>query len=77
MNGGKCGVCGDAYDEPDPKLHEVGNIYANGIIVGHYEEGSDIDVKVEITANHMGYFQFKLCPYEDERVEVWQECLDR
>ena len=38
--------------------------------------GSEIDVHVQITANHKGYFEFRICPVTDENVEVTQECLD-
>merc|ERR1712002_1216250 len=51
--GGKCGICGDPFDGPWP--HEApGGMYANGIIVDTYQQGSWIDVHVEITTNHLG-----------------------
>ncbi|GBP08956.1 hypothetical protein EVAR_78322_1 [Eumeta japonica] len=27
MNGGRCGICGDAYDQREPRLHEIGGVY--------------------------------------------------
>ena len=37
--GGKCGICGDAYDEPQPRTHEIGGPYYKGIIVRNYAVG--------------------------------------
>ena len=37
--GGKCGICGDAYDEPQPRTHEIGGPYYQGIIVQKYTAG--------------------------------------
>ena len=59
-HGGKCGICGDPWMGPKP--HEVPGKYANGIIVETYEAEQEVQVTVQITANHKGYFEFKLCP---------------
>ena len=32
---------------------------------------------IEITANHLGYFEFRLCPKQSSEELVTQECLDR
>ena len=32
---------------------------------------------IEITANHLGYFEFRLCPKQSAEELVTQECLDR
>lgn len=76
VNGGKCGICGDAYDAPDPRPNEVGGQYFTGVIVESYTQGQIIDVTVKLTANHLGYFIFKLCPSTDAKKEVEQGCLD-
>nr|KAG5691650.1 hypothetical protein BaRGS_022925 [Batillaria attramentaria] len=75
-NGGKCGICGDPYDAQE-KPNEAGGKYATGIIVKTYDQSQIIDVAVKITANHMGYFLFKLCPNNDVTKEATQECLDQ
>lgn len=75
-NGGKCGVCGDAYNAR-VKLYEVGGPYATGFITETYQQGQQIDVMVELTAPHRGKFFFKICKQTDETVEVTQECLNR
>ncbi|CAG5124618.1 unnamed protein product [Candidula unifasciata] len=75
-NKGKCGVCGDPHHHTT-KDHEVGGKYANGIISRQYTQGDVIEVTVHITANHKGYFEFRICPVADPKVEVTQECLDQ
>ena len=60
-NNGKCGICGDPADAW-PRQHEApGGRFANGIITRQYKPGQDIVVKIDVTANHKGYFVFKLC----------------
>jgi hypothetical protein len=39
--------------------------------------GQVIDVSVQLTANHFGYFVFRVCPVTDESREVTQECLNK
>ncbi|KOB70244.1 Chitin binding domain 3 protein [Operophtera brumata] len=73
VNGGKCGLCGDPYDESPPRAHERGGIYDPGLIVGSYEEGSTITITVEITAHHLGYWEFRICPDADRPD---QDCFD-
>ncbi|GFO31860.1 cell wall integrity and stress response component 4-like [Plakobranchus ocellatus] len=73
-NKGKCGVCGDAYHAK--REHEVGGKYANGIVTRDYIQGDVIDTTIHITANHRGYFEFRLCPVSDPDLEVTQRCLD-
>ena len=75
-NDGKCGICGDSYEEPAPQSHETGGKFGNGIISKTYVMGSVITVEIEITANHKGSFQLKLCPLRGREREAGQECLD-
>ena len=74
--GGKCSVCGDSFYS-SYKPHEAGGPYAKGIIVKTYTMGSTINVGVTITANHKGYFEFRICPVTNNNVEVTQECLNQ
>jgi len=76
-NGGRCGVCGDAYDEPSPQHHETGGDYGNAVITKTYVKNSVIELEVELTANHKGRFTFKLCPVKGGRQEATQKCLDK
>ncbi len=38
-NGGKCGVCGDSWDDQRPRDHENGGQFGNGIIGKRYVIG--------------------------------------
>ncbi|XP_076466483.1 uncharacterized protein LOC143297847 [Babylonia areolata] len=76
-NEGRCGVCGDPYDAPQPRENEAGGVYANGVIVRTYRQGQVIPVDVKITANHLGYFVFKLCPNNNVKKAVTHDCLDQ
>merc|ERR1712168_162320 len=74
-NGGKCGICGDPYD--GVRENEAGGRYATGTIVADYTEGQVIDVTVDITANHLGYVEFRLCPHNNIHTPATQDCFDR
>lgn len=76
QNGGRCGVCGDPYNLPQPRPNEAGGRYANGVIARTYRQGDVIDVVIRLTDNLLGYFFFKLCPNNDVTRIVTQECLD-
>ncbi|XP_075983959.1 uncharacterized protein LOC142981747 [Anticarsia gemmatalis] len=73
-NDGKCGVCGDAWDAPQPRAHELGGRFGKGVIVRKYAPQDTIVIKVELTANHNGFFEFRVC---EEPKGTTQECLDK
>lgn len=75
QNGGKCGLCGDSYSDKTPRRHELGGTYGQGVIVKTYKQGATFDVTVKITANHRGYFYFRLCNLDNE-IES-DACFDR
>ncbi|KAL1140524.1 hypothetical protein AAG570_000454 [Ranatra chinensis] len=77
QNQGQCGVCGDAYHIQEPRPHEAGGQFAKGIIGRHYSVGQEIDVEIELTANHWGRFELFLCPNNNPRYEATQGCFDR
>ncbi|KOC61996.1 hypothetical protein WH47_05885 [Habropoda laboriosa] len=60
QNHGKCGECGDDYAMPRPRPNENGGIYGLGISVRNYTVGQIVNVKVKLTANHLGTFRFHL-----------------
>ena len=64
--GGKCGVCGDAFGDVEPRQHEDGGKYGKGIITAQYQPGQIITTSTQITAHHKGWVEFKLCPRNDE-----------
>lgn len=76
MNGGKCGVCGDPWGKPDPEF-EAGGKYAKGIITRTYTEGQEIGIAVEVTVQHGGWFEFRICPNNNFRTPITHECLNR
>merc|ERR1712142_413028 len=75
-NGGKCGECGDPYEMPRPRANEAGGKYGNGIIFKEFMAGEVVDVVVDVTTNHKGWFEFRLCPVGSPDELVTQECLD-
>jgi hypothetical protein len=36
-----------------------------------------VRLTIDVTANHLGYFEFRLCPKQSAEELVTQECLDR
>lgn len=72
-NGGHCGECGDAWDVPEPRPHEYGGKWGQGVVVRRYQPSAEIALRVELTASHMGYFEFRICP----ELAAKQTCLDR
>jgi hypothetical protein len=45
--------------------------------VRRYKKDSAITIRVELTANHRGYFEFRLCPNNDPKHVGTQACLDK
>jgi hypothetical protein len=77
VNDGKCSICGEPY-EKEVKLFEKGGAMYKGTSVKTYTQGQQIDVKVMLTANHKGYFEFRLCNLDaNPLADATQECLDR
>merc|ERR1712098_241971 len=74
--GGKCGICGDPYDGPWP--HEApGGRYANGHITKEYKQGQEFDIAIDITTNHKGHFNFRLCPWNNVHQDPKQDCFEQ
>ncbi|CAF3505076.1 unnamed protein product [Rotaria sordida] len=75
-NGGKCSICGEAYDL-ERKLFDVGGEMYLGKIVRTYIQGSIIPVTVVLTANHLGIFEFRICNIDNNpNQDATQSCLD-
>ncbi|KAH6926995.1 hypothetical protein HPB50_024974 [Hyalomma asiaticum] len=77
QNGGKCGVCGDPWHQRQPRNNEAGGKYAKGIIVRRYKRGDVMKASVQLTANHRGFFEFRLCPVNDPKVAATDECMSK
>ena len=70
-------MCGDPF-QAVPRDHEPpSGRYATGTIVREYRKGATIPVTIELTANHRGWMEFRLCPNNNVKVAVTQDCLDR
>lgn len=71
---GQCGLCGDRWD--GPRNHEAGGMFDTGIIPREYEVGQVASIVVELTSNHGGYMEFRLCANNDVTKPITQQCLD-
>nr|CAD7397917.1 unnamed protein product [Timema cristinae] len=74
-NNGSCGECGDDFALDRPRAHENTGTYGTGVSVATYSSGESIDVSVKLTANHLGYFEFKLCPLSNTTDLETEECF--
>merc|ERR1712121_335362 len=77
QNEGKCGVCGDNFADSEPRPHEAGGRYGNGIIGRRYTMGQTIDIEIDISANHWGHFELKICPVGGKKSLATQDCFDK
>ncbi|KAJ8674248.1 hypothetical protein QAD02_005510 [Eretmocerus hayati] len=73
----KCGVCGDSFNQPQPRPNERGGTYGRGAIVRSYAPGQNISVRVEITTAHRGYFEFSICPLPGPMGPETEDCFKR
>ncbi|RHY03158.1 hypothetical protein DYB28_015565 [Aphanomyces astaci] len=77
--GGKHGVCGDPYN--GAREHETGGKYGlfpkhgSKVIAACYAPGATVDIEVDITANHWGYFTFGLCKLDTRESKETEECF--
>ncbi|XP_069120053.1 location of vulva defective 1-like isoform X2 [Argopecten irradians] len=70
----QCGLCGDPLDQV-PRDNEAGGKYASGIISKSYSMGDIITIKVLLTSNHLGFFEFRLCENNDVTKRITKQCL--
>ena len=76
QNGGKCSICGE--DWAKTKRFEKGGDMYRGHIVRTYPMNGKIPVSVELTTNHRGWFEFRLCNVDNmPSGEADHECLDK
>ncbi|KAF0710774.1 hypothetical protein AaE_012384, partial [Aphanomyces astaci] len=77
--GGKHGVCGDPYS--GVRQHETGGTYGlfpvhgSKVVGACYAPGSTVDLQVQLTANHQGYFQFGLCKLNGKHDKETNDCF--
>ena len=60
-----------------PRPHENGGTYGKGVIVQSYRTGTDMEIGIELTANHRGYFEFRVCPLNNQLTPETDQCFDR
>ncbi|XP_037799692.1 uncharacterized protein LOC119594706 [Penaeus monodon] len=77
QNGGRCGVCGDDWRLPEPRPHERGGRFGRGVVTANYSEGQVVPVTIHISANHKGWYEFRLCSNSDAGARDSQRCLDK
>ena len=75
--GGRCGICGDPWGAEVREHEAPGGRFANGIIVREYQPGQVIPVTSHITANHVGFVDFRLCSNNNTQQDPGQECFDQ
>lgn len=78
-NKGKCGVCGDNAEGPQD--NQPGGRFFMPIISRCYKAKKTgalkIDANIDITSNHRGYMEFKLCKLDNMHNNVTQQCLNK
>ncbi|OQR89831.1 hypothetical protein ACHHYP_06006 [Achlya hypogyna] len=78
-SGGKHGVCGDPFS--GAREHETGGTYGLFPTLGAkaigqcYAPGATMDLNIQITANHKGYFTFGLCKLNGKNDKETEECF--
>lgn len=75
-HGGRCGECGDNFGDPRPRRHETGNVFARNLTVRHYSPGDVVDLVVDVETNHLGYFEFALCPRKSWDQSETESCFE-
>ncbi|KAJ8312341.1 hypothetical protein KUTeg_009714 [Tegillarca granosa] len=75
LNHGKCGTCGDRWD--GTRENEAGGPYATGRISRRYQEGQTMTAEIMITAQHFGYFEFRVCPNNNTSKKASEECFEK
>jgi len=46
-----------------------GGKYANGIITRSYRKGQQIEVDINLTMSHVGYFEFRIGAFDNRKTE--------
>lgn len=70
-------MCGDNWQVPEPRPHERGGQFGRGVITANYTEGQVIPITIHISANHRGWYEFRLCNNNNPWARDSQECLNK
>ncbi|CAL1532014.1 unnamed protein product, partial [Lymnaea stagnalis] len=78
VNDGQCGLCGDSWSGSRDYERPNGSMVQHGIIPKTYSRGDVITVTLEITANLLGWNEFRICDIATTGgIEATQDCLDQ
>jgi hypothetical protein len=75
-NKGKCSVCGEDWSS-NSQLFSKGGPKYTGFIVRKYKHAQVMDVQVEVTANHLGWFEFRACNLDGTSQDATEACLNK
>ena len=76
-NGYRCGVCGDVVTQARPRDNELGGRYGKtGLVPRTYNQADIIDITIQLTAHHKGWFSFKMCPVGPKDVTEDEACFN-
>jgi hypothetical protein len=75
-NKGKCSVCGEDWSLARKQFSKGGPKYT-GFIVRNYAHAQEIDIQVEVTANHLGWFEFRVCNMDGRSGDADEACLNK
>ena len=73
---GICGICGNTWN-PRPGKWEAPGRFATGQMTGVYKQGQVIEITTQVTANHKGYYEMKLCKNDGSKKDPTQDCFDK
>jgi hypothetical protein len=73
-NRGRCAICGDEFSAA-VKPHQTGGPFATGTLAASYMPGQQVDITLDLTANHRGFFSFALCPNNNPSTDPGPECF--
>jgi hypothetical protein len=72
----KCHVCGARPGDNPPNEPPNGK-YANDFIVKTYTQGEVIEIKSQLTANHKGEMEYRICENDEKQAVVDYDCFNK
>jgi len=75
--GTNCGPCGDPVGAGRPRPNELGGSWDRGIITATYNAGQNILIEVEMTQQHLGFMEFRLCANPGNNAGESQACFNQ
>ncbi|RHY85022.1 hypothetical protein DYB37_013008 [Aphanomyces astaci] len=78
---GQYGICGDPFTQASPRAHETGGTfgrfpqYGANVTGACYAPGAAMNLKVQLTANHKGFFEIGLCKLNGPKDVETEACF--